>query len=115
MHTTQHLTHDHFDVLVVDLHTLQTIHVLHLVHNVGRQGFGTEQAQDVLRIRRPLDDDFAFIDHLAFVYGQVFLFANQEFVLTAVQISDDQTLFTTSFLTKRHRTGDFSQHTGVFR
>jgi hypothetical protein len=29
--TTQHLANDHFDVLVVDLHALQTVHVLHFV------------------------------------------------------------------------------------
>jgi hypothetical protein len=30
----QHLAHDHFDVLVVDLDTLQTVDVLHLVGDV---------------------------------------------------------------------------------
>ena len=30
----QHLTHDHFDVLVVDLHTLQTVHSLYLLKHV---------------------------------------------------------------------------------
>ena len=54
---TQHLTHDHFDVLVVDLHALQAIHVLHFVGDVTRQRFDPQQAQDVVRISRTVDDD----------------------------------------------------------
>jgi hypothetical protein len=37
LHPAQHLTHDHLDVLVVDLHALQAIHVLHLVDDVARE------------------------------------------------------------------------------
>ena len=37
----QHLTHDHFDVLVVDLHALQSIDVLHFVDHVVGQRLDT--------------------------------------------------------------------------
>ncbi|KAG1437930.1 hypothetical protein G6F57_020061 [Rhizopus arrhizus] len=52
VHTTQHLTNNHFDVLVVDLHALQTVHVLHFVDDVGRQLLDALQTQDVVGIGR---------------------------------------------------------------
>jgi len=36
LNTTQHLTHDYFNVLVIDLYALQSINVLHLINNVDR-------------------------------------------------------------------------------
>ena len=56
LHATQHLANDHLDVLVVDLHALQAVHVLHFVDDVARQLLDAQQAQDVLRIRRAVDD-----------------------------------------------------------
>ena len=66
-HAAQHLAHDHFDVLVVDLHTLQAIHVLHFIGDVARQRLDTQQAQDVMRIGRAVDDHLALVDHLTIV------------------------------------------------
>ena len=45
----QHLTHDDFDVLVVNLHTLQAVNVLHFVDHVVGQGFDTHNRKDVMR------------------------------------------------------------------
>jgi uncharacterized UPF0146 family protein len=53
VNAAQHLANDHFDVLVVDLHALQTIDVLNFVGDVTSQRLDTLQAQDVVRIRRP--------------------------------------------------------------
>ena len=39
LYTTQHLAHDYFNVLVIDLDTLQTIHILDLVSDVTCQRF----------------------------------------------------------------------------
>ena len=55
-HAAQHLANDHLDVLVVDLHALQAVDVLHLVDDVARQLLDAQQAQDVLRIGRAVDD-----------------------------------------------------------
>ena len=71
LHATQHLANDHLDVLVVDLHALQAVHVLHFVDDVARQFLDTQQAQDVLRIGRAVDDALALVDHLAFVHQDV--------------------------------------------
>ena len=56
LHAAQHLANDHLDVLVVDLHTLQTVDVLNLIDDVARKFLDAEQAQDVLRIGRTVDD-----------------------------------------------------------
>jgi hypothetical protein len=58
LHAAQHLAHDHFNVLVVDLHALQTIHVLHFVHHVTGQRFHALQTQDVMRIGRAVNNQF---------------------------------------------------------
>ena len=42
-----HLTNDDFEVLVVDLHTLEAIDVLHLVDDVLLHGGGTLDGEDV--------------------------------------------------------------------
>jgi hypothetical protein len=54
----QHLADDHLDMLVIDLHTLQTVNVLHLVNDVARQFLDTLQTQDVVRVGRAVNNDF---------------------------------------------------------
>jgi hypothetical protein len=78
----QHLAHDHLDVLVVDLHALQTVDVLDLVDDVARQRLDALQAQDVVRIGRAVDDHLALVDHLAVVHQHVLVLGDQEFVAT---------------------------------
>ena len=42
-----HLAHDHFEVLVVDLHTLHAVHVLNLVDDVFLNGRRTHDIEDI--------------------------------------------------------------------
>ena len=67
----QHLANDHLDVLVVDLHALQTVDVLDFVDDVARQLLDAEQAQDVLRVGRRRRRSARRVDHLAFVHQDV--------------------------------------------
>jgi hypothetical protein len=80
LHAAQHLANDHLDVLVVDLHALQAVDVLHLVDDVARQRLDAQQAQDVVRIGRAVDDHLALVDHLAVVHQDVLLLGDQELV-----------------------------------
>ena len=112
-HATQHLANDHLDVLVVDLHALQSVDVLHLVHDVARQRLDAQQAQDVVRIGRAVHDHLALVDHLTIVHQHVLLFRDQELVGVAVQVGDDQTLLALGVLAERDRTGDLCQHAGI--
>ena len=114
-HTAQHLTNNHFDGLIVDLHALQMMDGLHFVDDVMGQRFDTQQAQDVLRIGRAIDNHLALVHHLAVVHQHLLVLGNQELVLVAVHVRDFQTLLALGFLTEGDSTGDFCQHAGVFR
>ena len=113
LNPTQHLTHDDFDVLVVDLHALQTIDVLDLIDDIAGQRLDTQQSQDVVRIGRTVDDELALVDHLTVVNQDVLLFRDQEFKGIALKVGDDQTLLALGVLAKRHRTGDVGEHAGI--
>jgi hypothetical protein len=68
LHATQHLTHDDFDVLVINLNALQTINVLHFVDDVTRQCFDTQQSQNVLWISRTVNNHLTLINYLAVMH-----------------------------------------------
>ena len=53
----QHLARDRLDVLVVDLHALQSIDLLDLVDEILGQLLDAEHAQDVVRHRVAVDQD----------------------------------------------------------
>src|SRR3569832_991980 len=57
----QHLANDDLDVLVVDLHALQTVDVLHLVDDVVGERLDAQETQDVVRIRRAVADALAAV------------------------------------------------------
>src|SRR5690554_32319 len=113
VHTTQHLTHDDFDVLVVDLHTLQPVDILNFVDDVDRQLFDALETQDIVRIGRPVDDHFALVHHLAVVHQNLFFLGNQELVADAFQVGDDQALLALGVFPERNRTRNFGQHAGI--
>jgi hypothetical protein len=115
LHAAEHLPHDHLDVLVVDLHALQPVDVLHLVGDVARELLDAEEPQDVVRIRRAVDDHLALVHHLAVVHGHVLVLRDQELVGLAVEVGDDQTLLALRVLAERHRAGDLRQHARVLR
>jgi hypothetical protein len=112
---TQHLTHDDLDVLVVDLHALQSIDVLHFVDDVASQGLDPLQTQDVMRIDRTIDDDLALLHHLSVVHGDVLVLGDQVLVRHAVQIGNDQALLALGVLAEGDRSGHFGQHAGILR
>ena len=61
----QHLANDHFDVLVVDRHALQTVDVLDLVDQVVRELLDALDGQDVVRRRIAVVDEVATLDAIA--------------------------------------------------
>src|SRR5579885_56634 len=52
MHIAQHLTHDHFDVLVVDVNASGSVDALHFTQQVMRCRFAPLESQDLLGIAR---------------------------------------------------------------
>ena len=115
VHTAQHLADDDFDVFIGNLHTLQAVNLLHLLNNVASQCFDTLQTQNVVWIYGTVYDGFTTVYHLTIVYQNLFLFRNQGFVCYTVYVGNNQTLFTFGFFTEGNGTGNFSQHTCIFR
>ena len=63
----QHLTNDRFDVLVVDLHALQTIHFLNFRNQIFSQCFDAHDFKDVMRVRRTSNQVIALTNEIAFL------------------------------------------------
>ena len=55
----QHLPHDRLDVLVVDLHALESVDLLHLVDQVLGQRLLAEHLEDVVRVGRAVHQRLA--------------------------------------------------------
>ena len=55
----QHLTHDHFNMLVVDLHALQTVNLLDFLHQIIRQVGDAVNPQDIVRRWVAIEEVFA--------------------------------------------------------
>src|SRR5579862_4297332 len=77
LHLLHHLAADHFDVLVVDLHALETIDVLDLLDEIGRQLLHALDAQDVVGRRIALDDVVALLDVIALAHADVLALGDQ--------------------------------------
>src|SRR5476651_687460 len=113
---TQHLTQDGLDVLIVDLHALQTVNVLDLVNDVLGQRTHTQQTQDVVWIARAVGDNFAAVYLFAFEDVQVTPLRNQLFIRIATVVrSNNQTALALGLFTERDGAADFSQNRGLFR
>ena len=75
----KHLTHDDFDVLVVNLHTLKAIDVLHLVDHVVRQRLNTHDCKNVMRGRVAVHDVVTLLDEVAFGHRDVLALGHHVF------------------------------------
>ena len=90
----QHLANDHLDMLVVDLHALQTVDVLDLVDQIVGQRLDTQHLQDVMRHRGAVDQRVAPADIIAFLHRDVLALRDQIFGRLAglVVLHDDAAL-----------------------
>ena len=48
-HLTKHLAYDHFDVLIINRHTLKAVHLLNLIHKKCLQLLWSENIQYIMR------------------------------------------------------------------
>jgi hypothetical protein len=67
LHPPHHLTHDDFDVLVVDADALQPVDLLDLVDQVALQLLLAEHGEDVVRVARTVHERLARADAVAFL------------------------------------------------
>src|SRR5216684_3098086 len=77
LHLLQHLTDNHFDVLVVDQHALQPVDLLDFVDQVGREFLDALDRQNVVRRRIAFDDEVAFFDDVAVLQMDVLALRDQ--------------------------------------
>src|SRR5690606_9665790 len=113
-HLPEHLADDHFDVLVVDLDALQAVHVLDLADEIVGQGLDALQAQDVVRIRLAIGDDFAAHPRLALEDVQVTPLRDQLLVAFPRLVRNDETTLALGFLAEADGTGVLGHDRRVF-
>ena len=83
LHLTQHLAHDHFDMLIVDLHALQTINRLHLVHQILLQILRTTHFQQLLRNNRSFRQLLSLVNKVTRENNHVLVHRDQMLLLAA--------------------------------
>src|SRR4029079_118301 len=93
LHPAQHLTNNHFDVLVVDVHTLQTIDLLNFVYEVFLQTTHSENTQNVVRVQRSIHQRLASSNTIAILHVDVRTTRDVVLALFTVVASDDQLAF----------------------
>src|SRR6266852_6204894 len=75
-----HLPGDGLDVLVVDVHALQTVNLLNGVDQVGLRELFAEDGQQVVQVERAVDQGFAGLDVVAFLHVDVHAAWNRVFL-----------------------------------
>src|ERR1700722_2156511 len=75
-----HLPGDGFDVLVVDVHTLQAVDLLNRVDEVGLGELFAEDREQVVQVERTVDQSFASLDVIAFLNVDVNTARNRIFL-----------------------------------
>src|SRR5271157_827481 len=71
LHPTHHLTDDHLDVLVADVHTLQPIDFLDFVHQVSLQLLFPQHGENVMRVEWSVHQRLAGANTLTFLHVDV--------------------------------------------
>ena len=90
LHPAQHLTNNHFDVLVVNVHTLQAIDLLNFVRQVFLQTIHAQHAQNVVRVERTILKSFAGPDSITLLYVDVRAARDIVLALFTVVAGDDE-------------------------
>ena len=68
---TEHLPHDHFDVLVINPHSLKPIDLLDLIHHVLGQRLLPEDVENVVGIGRAVHQGFSRLDPVSLMDADV--------------------------------------------
>src|SRR6185369_12256564 len=83
-HPSQHLTNDHFDMLVVDVDALQTVNLLNFVHKVALQFLDTAHGKNIVRIQRAVHERLARPDPVFLLDVYVHASRNRVFAFLTV-------------------------------
>ena len=90
-HLTKHLAYDHFDVLIINRHTLKAVHLLNLIHKKCLQLLWSENIQYIMRQDRAFGKLLPLLHKVALKYDTVFTDRHKMlFFLTGIFISENE-------------------------
>ena len=115
LYAAQHLPHNYLDVLVIDLDALKAINILNLVSNITCERLDPQQAENIMRIRGPVDDALPLVHDLTVVGSDMLVLGNQILMRNPIQIGNDQALFAFGILAERYDACNLRQHTRILR
>ena len=115
LHLAHHLTNDDLEVLVVDLHTLQTIDVLNLVDNVLLNGGRALDGENVVGSDDSIGERCAGAHGVVLLHKDLLGEADEVFLLVAGLGGDDDLAVTALDLTHGDLTIDLGDDCGVAR
>ena len=115
MHLAHHLTNDNLEVLVVNLHTLETVYVLYFVDDVLLYSGGTLDGKDVARSDDTVGKWCAGTHSIVLLNKDLLAQRNEVLALVASLAGDNDFTITALHLTHRHLTVDFRNDCGVGR
>src|SRR5262249_28596897 len=90
LHPPQHLSHIHFNVLIINVYTLQAIDLLNFVSQVLLQTIHTQNPDDVMRVEWPTLQRLSGANAVAFLHVDVRATWNVILALFTVVTDDDQ-------------------------
>ena len=79
-------SHDTFDVLICDSHTLQAVHRLDFVHQVTLDLFRAKDVEDIVGIHAAFTDLLTNVDTVTFVDRQMDAAGNQHFLFLVIHL-----------------------------
>src|SRR6266478_561892 len=117
LHLLQHLTDNHFDVLVVDQHALQPVDLLDFIDQIGSEFLDALDRQNVVRRRVAFDDEIALFDDVAILQMDVLALRDQVLagLLGLVQRLDRNAALVLVVAAKADGTRDFRDDRRVLR
>ena len=112
----QHLAHDHFNMLIVDLHTLQSIHILHLIDHIVGQRLDSHDCKNIMRCRVAINDIIALLNKVAFADRNMFALGDHIFnrLNALVRRLDTNAPLVFVILTKAHIAINFRNDSVIF-
>ena len=115
LNLTHHLTNNHLEVLIVNLHTLHTVHILNFVHDIFLYSRRTFDGQDIGRSNGSIGKRSSGTHVIVLLYQYLFGKRNQIFLrLTRLGNHRDFTI-TTFHFPEDHLTVDFRNDSRIRR
>ena len=111
----QHLRNNNFDMLVVNLNTLQTVNVLNFLNQIFSKFLNAENSQNIMRSRCSFYQRVTLLDDIPILNGQMTAFRNQIFNRLTLGRNDGNSLLGLIVLAKLNHTVNIRDDCRIFR